>query len=307
VTPGIRKLLFHVQNASFAASAWCDALMSDADAVYTREPMLAGMLPRPRRRKLFVEVHQIPEKGRKHFLRSLRSADGIVVISEGLKKDLAELGVSQDTMIVAPDGVDLERFEGIADDPIPELRAGTVAVGYTGQLLEWKGVHTLARASRELPPNVRVYFLGGWDWQIEDFRRFCQEESLARVDVLGMVPPSTVPAWLRRFDVLVLPNSAGETISARHTSPLKLFEYMAAGRPVVASDLPSLREVLRDGENAVLVAPDDPHALAVGIRRVIEDERLAARVSAQASEDVKGYTWTSRAERLLRFFEEETR
>ena len=116
-----------------------------------------------------------------------------------------------------------------------------------------------------------------------------------------MVPPRTVPAWLKRFDVLALPNIASERISARHTSPLKLFEYMAAGRPIVASDLPSLREVLRDDENALLVPPDDPKVLAAGIRRVIEDKPFAAKLAAQAREDVMQYSWTSRAKRLLEF------
>jgi glycosyltransferase involved in cell wall biosynthesis len=86
-----------------------------------------------------------------------------------------------------------------------------------------------------------------------------------------------------------------------YTSPLKLFEYMAAGVPVVASDLPALREVLRDGENAVLVAPDDPGALAQGIRRVLEDKPLADRLAAQARRDAQAHTWTARAQAILEF------
>src|SRR5262249_13241169 len=78
----------------------------------------------------------------------------------------------------------------------------------------------------------------------------------------GCAAPGGRPRWLAAAAVLVLPNSRAEPISARYTSPLKLFEYMAAGRPIVASDLPSLREVLTGGRNAVLVPPDDPGALA---------------------------------------------
>jgi len=102
-------------------------------------------------------------------------------------------------------------------------------------------------------------------------------------------------------DALVLPNSAKAKISSHYTSPLKLFEYMASRRPIVASDLPSLREVLRDGENAVLVKPDNPRALAEGIERALSDAELAARIGRQAREDVEQYTWEKRAVNITTF------
>jgi len=98
--------------------------------------------------------------------------------------------------------------------------------------------------------------------------------------------------------VLVLPNSAQEPISREYTSPLKLFEYMAAGRPIVASDLPSLREVLSHSHNAWLVPPDDPAALAGALCTVRDDPALGSRLAAQASADIAAYTWDGRARRL---------
>jgi glycosyltransferase involved in cell wall biosynthesis len=85
------------------------------------------------------------------------------------------------------------------------------------------------------------------------------------------------------------------------TSPLKMFEYMAAGRPIVASDLPALREVLRDGENALLVPPEDPQALAAAIQQVRSDRALAERLVACAAEDVRAYTWDIRGQRIVQF------
>jgi glycosyltransferase involved in cell wall biosynthesis len=102
---------------------------------------------------------------------------------------------------------------------------------------------------------------------------------------------------LRGTDVLVLPNPAS-AISSSFTSPLKLFEYMASGRPIVASDLPSLREVLRDGENALLAEPGNAAALTRGILRIKNDAALGERLARQAVEDVRQYTWARRAERL---------
>jgi glycosyltransferase involved in cell wall biosynthesis len=123
------------------------------------------------------------------------------------------------------------------------------------------------------------------------------------VTFTGLVEPARVPELLARADVLVLPNPAS-AISTRYTSPLKLFEYMAAGRPIVSSDLPSIREILRDNVNALLVAPGDPMALASAIDRLLRDPALAARLARTALDEVPSYSWPRRAERLETLFTE---
>jgi glycosyltransferase involved in cell wall biosynthesis len=95
----------------------------------------------------------------------------------------------------------------------------------------------------------------------------------------------------------VLPNHATE-VSARYTSPLKLFEYLGAGRPIVASRLAALSEVLRDGETAILVEPDNPGALATAVARVSSDRALAVRLARRAFDAATDFTWARRAERL---------
>jgi glycosyltransferase involved in cell wall biosynthesis len=93
-------------------------------------------------------------------------------------------------------------------------------------------------------------------------------------------------------------------MTERHTSPLKIFEAMAAGRPIVASDLPSSREILRDGENALLVPPGDAGALAAALRRVLGDDGLARRLAASAWDEAPRYSWAARARALGELFEE---
>jgi glycosyltransferase involved in cell wall biosynthesis len=83
---------------------------------------------------------------------------------------------------------------------------------------------------------------------------------------------------------------------------LKLFEYMAAARPIVASDLPSIREILTDGGNALLVAPGNAEALAGAVERLLADRGLAARLARAALEAVPAYSWERRAERLEALF-----
>ncbi|MDP7691774.1 MAG: glycosyltransferase, partial [Vicinamibacterales bacterium] len=97
-------------------------------------------------------------------------------------------------------------------------------------------------------------------------------------------------------DVLVLPTVA--TPSARYTSPLKLFEYMASGRPIVASDLEPIREVLTDGQNARLVPPGEPAALATAVRELLADPAQAEQLARTAFEQASSYSWSRRADRI---------
>jgi len=158
-------------------------------------------------------------------------------------------------------------------------------------------------------PDSRALIVGGHEQEpdLARVKAFAEQLNCAsRVTFTGLLPPSQVATRLRECDVLTLPNPAS-ALSNAFTSPLKLFEYMASGRPIVASDLPAIREVLRDGENAVLVAPGDPQALVGGVQRIKEDVALGARLARQAREDVRQFTWARRAERLEALFAEVVR
>ena len=175
-------------------------------------------------------------------------------------------------------------------------------VCYTGNIYPWKGVHTLALCSRHLPNDVHVLIVGGsiGDHNISPFREFLEQEDLGNVTMTGHRPHATIPKYLAASDVLVLPNSSEATISREYTSPLKLFEYMASNTPLVASDLPSLREVLNEG-NAELVEPDSPAALAKGIMKVLDEEGLGDRHAKQAFQDVHEFSWARRVKKILTF------
>ncbi len=151
-----------------------------------------------------------------------------------------------------------------------------------------------------LAPSLRGRIIGGHAAEPDLARLQARAQQLGlagRVEFTGFQPPAAVAAAVRVADALVLPNR-GTTVSARYTSPLKLFEYLAAGRPIVAADLPALREILRDNENARLVPPDDPRALADALLAVTRDAALAVRLARGAFDTAAEYSWDRRAARL---------
>jgi len=292
-----------------------------ADIIFTRDLGLASYLVRipPRLRPPMVfESHGLaaisaatlpdlltgavpasPRKQRRLEKRDAgvwRNADGYVAITRGLAEDLErKFGRrSPGSLAIVPDGV----------RPLPQHhfdwqpRPTQPVIGYVGHLYPWKGPHLLLEALSALE-NVRAIIVGGHPAE-RDLQHLQQQAHTlgvtARVTFTGYVDRGRIADLLAAMDVLVLPHTS-TPISERYASPLKLFEYMAAARPIVASDLPSIREVLTD-ETAVLVAPGDPAALAAGIRRTLDDWASAEQRARRAYDLVSDYTWDRRAERL---------
>jgi glycosyltransferase involved in cell wall biosynthesis len=162
--------------------------------------------------------------------------------------------------------------------------------------LSWKGVDLLVEAARSLP-DVYVAIAGGMDADVKKLRQLAGGLPNVRID--GFQAPDRVALYLAAADVGVVPNRSKPDISARYTSPLKVFESMAAGLPLVASDVPSLREILHDGVDAVMVKPDDAHALRDGIARLIGNATLRASMSEHLRARASAHTWDARAQRIL--------
>jgi glycosyltransferase involved in cell wall biosynthesis len=170
-------------------------------------------------------------------------------------------------------------------------------VVYTGHLYTWKGVDALALAAG-LSPDTIFIFVGGTDSDVESFKR--KYGVMENIRIVGHRQHSEIPLWQKAADVLVLPNTAKEKISAYYTSPMKLFEYMASRRPIVATDIPSLRDIV-DDESVLFVAPDNPKALASGIAEVLSDPQRAEALATHAFDAVLSHTWDKRAERIVHF------
>jgi glycosyltransferase involved in cell wall biosynthesis len=229
-----------------------------------------------------------------------RHADGYVTITHGLASAHNARFGGRARVAVVPDGT---RLVPPGTRPARPLAPFTVA--YAGHLYAWKGVDVLLEAIARVP-DVRCLIIGGQEKEpdLDRLRTLATRLGIeGRVAFRGHVPPWAVPDALAQADILALPNPAS-AISTHSTSPLKLFEYMAAGKAIVASNLPAVREVLTDEVTALLVTPGDREALAAGVRRLMGDAGLRGRLADAALEAVAEYSWDRRAERLEALFTE---
>jgi len=226
---------------------------------------------------------------------------GLVVTSSILKEHYIKEGISERKILVAENGVDLKVFKIINQlDARKELNIpkDKKIICYTGALSEWKGVFILAD-SMKLLPEYLLYVVGGNELQQKEYLEFIQKKGVSNIVAVGQVKPSLIPLYLAAADVVVLPNILN-TNEAWYTSPLKLFEYLSSGKPIVATDIRPTGDILNN-QNAMLVKSNDAHELANGIKRVIEDKELSRRIVEKAQETVKHYTWDKRAEKIINF------
>lgn len=251
--------------------------------VYTREPEIAAAFSNTH--QAVYEAHRFP-RGVSGWLtgRLLRKVSLAVCNSHGTEAALRAAGIER--TCVAPNGFDPSLFEG----PIQlrkelGLPEGMLAL-YAGSDAPWKGIDVVRESAKDAT-GVKIIIVGG--------RTACPRDALVEI---GQVPPARVPAYLRSADILLLPNTGASEESERFTSPIKLFEYFAAGKAIIASDLPSTREILGP-DDAVFVPAGDARALSAAIRRLATDTPLRERLAKRSSSLAPRYTWQARAARII--------
>jgi glycosyltransferase involved in cell wall biosynthesis len=326
--PGFhRRGAFALSRFSFLARTWALATLALArgSIVFTRDLQLADLLlarPRFAPNRILYEAHAIealmyaergalygtgeralPRKVRRLAARERRvwrRAAAFVTTTAGIRDTFAERYGKRTPVAVIPNGCDvpLERvFPGLSQERPPR-------VVYAGQLYPWKGVDVLVEAMVKVA-GARLVILGGLagEGDLERIRSLVAACGLAeRTEMPGSVPQARVADELARATVVVVP-FLKSVMTERHTSPLKAFEAMAVGRPIVCTDLPSSREFLRHGENALLVPPGDSAALAAAIQRVLSDASLARQLARQAYEEAPRFSWDARAVHLRELME----
>lgn len=286
------------------------ACLKSPSLVYTRtvnivEPLLKIGIP------VLWERHEplndpLGEKSPYRNFFTNKNLVGVVTISPRLAENYIQYDLSPEKILVAHSAVDSISFLPYqAKDSARQkvsLPQDAKIVLYSGHLYEYKGIPTILETA-SLMPEYKFVLVGGWAEDINKVKEACKNTNLDNVHIVGHVPQSELATYLYAADVLLLPTSKhwklGET-----TSPLKLFEYMFAKRPIVASALPTIMTVLRDRENALLVEPDNAFSFKKAITDLFENPTLANAITEHAFEEVQSFTWDSRAERVLQFAEQ---
>ncbi len=226
---------------------------------------------------------------------AIAGALGVVCNSKGTERAVAS--ATKLPTMVAYNAADENPWVGSDKHALREalglLQDKQIAL-YAGHLYGWKGTRTLVEAAR-LVPDLSVVLVGGTP----------DEQKL-----LGKVPDNVlmvghkhrrdVEKYLAAADMLVLPNTKKSEESAQFTSPLKMFEYMASGTPIISSDLPSLREVL-SGDTAYFVEPDSARSLAEALRVGVSTSDEASAKAARALDESRHYTWRMHAVKVSEF------
>jgi len=277
---------------------------TDFDAVYSRDQFTLWLLSFSNR-KFVYEIHKMPRHP-DFYKRIWRKAHKIITITAVLKDAIVKEGANAAKILVAHDGVDLDVFNAVnksAEELKTELNLpkSQFLVGYVGKfktLEQEKGLKTMIEALPLLDKEIKMAFVGGDEAEVKEYKYLAQRFNvLPQCVFIGYQPYKRMAEYMKAMDAVVLPSP--DKPLAHYSSPLKLFEYMASGRPIIASDLPAIREVLND-KNALFFKPENSDDLARAVKMLKSSPTLGYHLSQQALADVKNYTWTSRAENILK-------
>lgn len=286
----------------------------DADLLYVW-PIQSAALGLIRRLPVVTELHDLPTgsfgpiwlrlflvlRGKKRLLpitRALRAA---------LERKYGRFPDSQ--VLIAPDGVDLERYAALPVQVIARQNLKlpeALTVLCTGHLYKGRGAELFLALAAKFHQASFVW-VGGRQTEVDKWKARAEERGLANVTFTGFVPNESIPIYQSAADVLLMPydqeiatSSGGNT--ALVCSPMKMFEYMAAGRAILTSDLPVLREVL-DESMAVFTPPGIETAWEVALAKLLGDEDSRSRLGQTARTHAEQYSWIERARRTLQGLE----
>jgi glycosyltransferase involved in cell wall biosynthesis len=269
------------------------------DVVYAREAWYGSLAPEVPH---VFEAHDFTARVTPLHHRWWKRVARIVTVTNGLKNVFVAHGVPEEKMTVAHDGVDEATFavrETKAEARAAlDLPSDSFLAIYTGHLYDYKGADDLLEAAVSVPQHVKILFVGGRPNDLARLKARAAELRTTNVLFAGQVPHAKIPTYLRAADVAVLPTRGADRHASEFLSPLKLFEYLAAGKALVATDLPSAREVLSD-MTALFVPPSDPAALAQALSMLAESPARVASLEKESLRLAATHTWTHRAESVL--------
>ncbi|MES2953230.1 MAG: glycosyltransferase family 4 protein [Patescibacteria group bacterium] len=249
-----------------------------------------------------MELHDAKPHGVLYSI-VLRGALGIVTINSIIRDKLAvRFSLPAEKILVCPNGIDFSRFGNpvtreIARERLAIPLEAKIAL-YAGQLYAWKGLRQLIEFA-ERSPALDLYLVGGTK---EELASFLPELAIPNnLICIGKRPYAEMPLWLQAADMLIVLGTKDNEYSYYHTSPMKLFEYMSAGVPILAADTPAIREVADESE-VWFYQPDDAADMARVADGIFKLGGSARAIkSAEANTRAQGYSWKKRAEKVLAY------
>ena len=240
----------------------------------------------------------VVDKIREREIAALHLADAVLCPSQVTRGYLVSLGIAQDKITVIPNGVDTRVFRTCRPAP------GAPTILYIGTLADWQGLETLVKAMplvlAERPARLRILGHGR-----KQQRKVLEKQALklgieANVDIEAPLPHRMVPAAIAQATVCVAPLGYNERNVTQGCCPIKVLEYMACAKPIVASNLPVVRELVRPDVDALLFKPDDPHDLARCLLTLLDDPARADRMGSSAAARARAqFTWQTAQEKLV--------
>lgn len=249
----------------------------------------------------FLETHGGKAKTRVNTI-FFKHVNGIIVINNIIKKQIVKtMSFPENRMLVWPNGIDLELFQDIQKDEARSrlsLPKEVNIVMYCGRFYGWKGLDVLIDAAKELPRNIFVYVVGGTK---DEFMLVAKKKELpSNMIFVGGKSYTEVPLWLSAADALLVLGTKYDTQSYYYTSPMKVFEYLAMRRIIVASRTPAIQDIVSDKE-VVFYEPDNPKDLAQKMELAINGSAAMDKKIATAAIKAKDFTWHNRAKDILEF------
>lgn len=231
-----------------------------------------------------------------------RGADKTLPVTQVLAQRVVDAGVPRERIEVIHNGIDYGKFGTVPDTEAAKAKlglSGRVVLGFTGFMREWHGLERVVDLIAADTRGTRHLLLVGDGPARAGIEQRARELKVSdRVTITGVVGREQVASYVAAFDVALQPDVVD------YASPLKLFEYLALARPVVAPDKPNIREVLTHEQNALLFKADDPEAFTAAIARMADDGALRERLAqaARATIEQGGYTWDHNAQRVEALF-----
>jgi glycosyltransferase involved in cell wall biosynthesis len=298
----MKRLAYHLQRWSFTRAAAHWVAGQTADVWYTRDPWLVNHLsPKTKGGAWVLELHNAEGLSANDF-RSMQGRIALfVVISQGLRERLIELGVPSDRICVAPDGFDPSAFVSLPSRAEARQALGIaedrfVAI-YAGGFYPWKGVDLMVRSWKQAPEQATLVLIGGPDGDRARLEALVKGIPSSSLKLLPQRPHQEVIRLLVGADVGLLPTSPAFEIGRSYTSPLKQFEYLAVGLPVLAADVPSSHEVLND-QAARFFSYDETSFLS-SLKAVMEDVGWRKQAREEGKKLVQAYSWDARAKTIF--------